>query len=467
MIPHPPENRFLGGTNALIVGVLTCAVLAGLASTLASAQEQGATKLFARDNLIAWCIVPFDSKKRGPEERAAMLQRLGFKHFAYDWRAEHIPTFDAEVEALKRHGVALDAFWVAPGELNRESRIILDVLKRHGDQGPALGPARLRCRPRRRAPSRSGGSPRRWRSCSPLADEAAKIGCTLALYNHGGWFGEPENQLAIIERLKAQGVKNVGMVYNLHHGHDHLDRFPALLQADEAASRGPQPQRHGPRRRQGRPEDPAPGPGRARPGLAEDHPRQRLPAARSASSATPRTTPRSGCATTSTAWTGCCPSSRASRPARRRSPALRSRPAPSAQGQPLIPPEARDVAALVAEARKEGDSRRGAEVFLNPRFSCSSCHKVGAEGGIVGPGADDRGRLPLARGDRRVVALAEAEDQGGLRGDRRRHRRRQARPGLSSRAETRREIVVREATTGANVRIAEAAIEESRVDRAR
>ncbi len=91
-----------------------------------------ADRLFARDNLIAWCIVPFDAKKRGPEDRAAMLERLGFKHFAYDWRAEHIPTFDAEIDALKRHGVALDAFWVAPGELNRESRIILDVLKRHG-----------------------------------------------------------------------------------------------------------------------------------------------------------------------------------------------------------------------------------------------------------------------------------------------------------------------------------------------
>src|SRR5262245_28707240 len=91
-----------------------------------------ADRLFARDNLVAWCIVPFDSKKRGPEERAAMLERLGFRHFAYDWRTEHIPTFDAEVEALKRHGVALDAFWVAPGELNNESRIILDVLKRHG-----------------------------------------------------------------------------------------------------------------------------------------------------------------------------------------------------------------------------------------------------------------------------------------------------------------------------------------------
>ena len=60
----------------------------------------------------------------------------------------------------------------------------------------------------------------------PIAEEAAKIGCTVALYNHGGWFGEPENQIAIIEELK---LPNVGIVYNLHHGHDHLDRFPELL----------------------------------------------------------------------------------------------------------------------------------------------------------------------------------------------------------------------------------------------
>ncbi len=63
--------------------------------------------LFGRKNLVAWCIVPFDSKKRGPEERAAMLEKLGFTHFAYDYRAEHIPTFDAEIEALKRHHVEL------------------------------------------------------------------------------------------------------------------------------------------------------------------------------------------------------------------------------------------------------------------------------------------------------------------------------------------------------------------------
>ena len=57
-------------------------------------------KVFSKNNLVAWCIVPFDSKRRGPEERAQMLSRLGFTKFAYDYRAEHIPTFDAEIDAF-------------------------------------------------------------------------------------------------------------------------------------------------------------------------------------------------------------------------------------------------------------------------------------------------------------------------------------------------------------------------------
>ena len=162
-----------------------------------------ARRLFARDNLVAWCIVPFDSKKRSPEERADMLRSLGFKHFAYDWRAEHIPTFDAEINALARKGITLDAFWVAPGELNRESKIILDVLKRHDlktrlwvliDQGAD----RVTGLEQERRVAAAADKLR------PLAQEAAKISCSLALYNHGGWFGEPENQIAIIERLKKR-----------------------------------------------------------------------------------------------------------------------------------------------------------------------------------------------------------------------------------------------------------------------
>lgn len=87
--------------------------------------------VFARSNLLSWCIVPFDAKKRGPEERAQMLQQLGIKKFAYDWRAEHIPTFDAEVAAMKRHGIELTAWWF-PGGLNAEALAILDCIKRNG-----------------------------------------------------------------------------------------------------------------------------------------------------------------------------------------------------------------------------------------------------------------------------------------------------------------------------------------------
>ena len=87
--------------------------------------------LFDRENLIAWCIVPFDGKKRGPEARAEMLARLGFSHFAYDGGAGPGRTFDAEVGALAKHKVGLDAFW-CPGELNGESKAILDLLGRRG-----------------------------------------------------------------------------------------------------------------------------------------------------------------------------------------------------------------------------------------------------------------------------------------------------------------------------------------------
>ena len=50
--------------------------------------------------------------------------------------------------------------------------------------------------------------------------------CSLALYNHGDWFGEPENQVKII---KAIGSDNISIVYNFHHGHHHIERFEELV----------------------------------------------------------------------------------------------------------------------------------------------------------------------------------------------------------------------------------------------
>jgi len=176
-----------------------------------------AHELFRRDNLVAWCIVPFDAKKRGPEERAAMLEKLGFKHFAYDWRKEHVPTFEQEWEALAKHGVALDAFWGLPPGFPGS----LETFTKRGLK-PSLwmsigAPNEL---------DQADKVKRAAEGVRKMAEAAASAGCSVAIYNHGGWGGEPENMVAVCE---AVNLPNVGIVYNQHHGHDHLPRFKEAL----------------------------------------------------------------------------------------------------------------------------------------------------------------------------------------------------------------------------------------------
>ena len=65
-----------------------------------------------------------------------------------------------------------------------------------------------------------------------LVKLAAPYGSRVELYNHNGWFGMLDNQLAIIARLKELGVAGVGMVYNFSHArdefHDDTVNFPPL-----------------------------------------------------------------------------------------------------------------------------------------------------------------------------------------------------------------------------------------------
>lgn len=208
-------------------GLVVASILSSLiapAHLVAQAPKPAASNdLLRPDNLMAWCIVPFDAKKRGPEERAAMLEKLGFKHFAYDYRGEHVPTFDAEITALKKHGVSLDAWWF-PGSLNSEAKHILEVCKKHGvtPQLWVTGGGNATNTPEEQR-ARIVAEANRIR---PIAEAAAAQGMKVGLYNHGGWFGEPENQLEIIAELK---LPNVGIVYNQHHGHGQVERFAEFL----------------------------------------------------------------------------------------------------------------------------------------------------------------------------------------------------------------------------------------------
>jgi putative heme-binding domain-containing protein len=449
--PHrPPRPIVLIG---LLLGGVVPAV-AGLAEAAPApgAAEAGA-RLFARDNLVAWCIVPFDSKKRGPEERAAMLERLGFQRFAYDWRAEHIPSFDAELEALKRHGIKLEAFWVSPGELNRESRLILDVLRRHAIRTRLwvlldLGADRVTGAEQRRRVALAATK------LQPLAEAARSIGCTLALYNHGGWFGEPENQVAIIEELERQGVADVGIVYNLHHGHDHLDRFAGLLAQMKPYLRGVNLN------------------GMERDG--DRHGRKILPLGQGALDLDLLRAIRDS------GWRGpigILGHTQDDAEERLRDnldgldwlvPQLEGKPAgPRPKPRTPVPTasapayDPQQVANLVAEARTRGDPGRGAEVFADARFACFSCHQVGSQGGQVGPELTTVGRCLSPE------QIVESVLWPG----------RQIKPGYAAlvvataggavfqgykEGETDTELALREAATRAPVRIAKSEIEAVR-----
>jgi putative heme-binding domain-containing protein len=303
-----------------------------------------------------------------------------FAGWPYDYRAQHIPTFDAEVEALQDANIELTAWWF-PAVLNDEARLILDVLKRHGVKTqlwvtgggqPTQSAAEQRQRVRAEADR-----------IRPIAVAAAEIGCSVGLYNHGGWFGEPENQIAVIEELD---LPNVGIVYNQHHGHGHVEDFAQLLEdmkphllclnlngmvaGGDAAGQKIVP-------------------------LGRGELDLRLL----------KIIQQSGY----TGLIGILNHTQHDAEARlldnidglkwltrqldgtppQPLPALRSpdQPAPEAgnASAAILPYSTQRVVDLLHAAQQRGNAARGAVVFSSPKFACLSCHRIGEHGGQVGP----------------------------------------------------------------------------------
>lgn len=176
-----------------------------------------AAKLFAKENLVPWCIVPFDAAKRNPEERVAMLQQLGLVRCAYDWREEHVASFEREIVAYERGNIQFFAFWAW-----------------HEQAAALFEKHQLRPQFWIMIPD-PGERPQAERVTSAadqlvdLAERTQKIGCPLSLYNHGGWSGQPENMIAVCEELRRRGFTHVGIVYNFHHAHDRIQDWPHLF----------------------------------------------------------------------------------------------------------------------------------------------------------------------------------------------------------------------------------------------
>lgn len=195
-----------------------------LASTLAPqtpsiAQTKTKRSNFAPENLVAWCIVPFDAKQRGPEERAAMVKGLGLERVAYDWRAKHVPTFEQEIEAYKNHGLEFFAFWswhaefeplIAKHGIKPQIWLMLPQPKGDGTEAVQEVAAKL----------------------LPMVRKTRELGLKLGIYNHGGWSGQPANMVAVCKFLRQNHrADHVGIVYNFHHGHEHITEFTSHFKA--------------------------------------------------------------------------------------------------------------------------------------------------------------------------------------------------------------------------------------------
>lgn len=170
-----------------------------------------------KGNLVTWCIVPFDASARGPAERAAMLTGLGLKRCAYDWRPRNVAQFEEEILQYKKHGIEYFAFWGQHEEAFR-------LFRKH-DLHPQIW--HTLGSPNRKSQTENVSAAAA--AIRPLAEQTAKLGCKLGLYNHGGWGGEPANLVAVCRALRKAGHRHVGIVYNWHHGHEHIADWAEAL----------------------------------------------------------------------------------------------------------------------------------------------------------------------------------------------------------------------------------------------
>lgn len=181
-------------------------------------------------NYFAWCIVPFDNQNRTPEERIEMLKDLGFQSYAYDWRMEHLPEMAREIKLARKNGIDINAVWMwiddtnSIGNLSAGNRKVLDVLEETG-----LETQIWMSYPENyfEGMTEEERMEKAVNMISYISEEAEKRGCTVGLYNHGGWFGDPGNLVKIVE---AMPEKEVGIIFNFHHAHDLLDDYPEMVE---------------------------------------------------------------------------------------------------------------------------------------------------------------------------------------------------------------------------------------------
>ena len=205
---------------------LNCIILAFL--TMTSCQDKNNYPIKVEE-VSPWCIIGFDSLDRTPEQRMALLNEMGFKRYGFNRGKGDLSTMTKEFDLAQQNNIEITSIFLwlnadrdSIGKLSPSNQELLNNLKKV-EYKPAI-----------------------WVSFSDnffedlsqkesidlsvkmiefIKGKADQLGCDLALYNHHGWFGNPHNQVEIINILNDQSIS---MVYNFHHAHVYIDDFPQI-----------------------------------------------------------------------------------------------------------------------------------------------------------------------------------------------------------------------------------------------
>ena len=184
---------------------------------------------FRTENLIPWSIVAFDKLERTPSERVSMIKNLGFSQYAFGGRKKHVETMVAELNIAKAVGIKISAVWLYINNkdtllnLKRVNEMVFKSLKATGLSTQIWVGIDAEFF---EGLTQSQSLKKAQDMISFLSKKAQKVNCKIALYNHGGWFGEPENQLEIMKRLPQY---DIGIIYNFHHAHKQLENYRRII----------------------------------------------------------------------------------------------------------------------------------------------------------------------------------------------------------------------------------------------
>lgn len=205
-------------------------ILAILFLSLCSCQEKAVAPLIDIDEVAPWCILGFDTEDRTPKQRIAMLKEMGISKYGYNKGKGHLDEMEEEFQLAKENDIEITSIflWVnakrdSIGKLSPSNQELLGNLNLV-EQKPTIWLSFSDNFFEEKSEEESlAFSVEMVRYVKSKAD---LLGCKLALYNHHGWFGNPYNQIKILEALKDESIT---MVYNFHHAQEYVDEFPEIV----------------------------------------------------------------------------------------------------------------------------------------------------------------------------------------------------------------------------------------------